>query len=410
MRQILSLIRQNPFFSTVSILGTAVSIAFVMVVYMVYDIQTANLSPEVHRDRMVYSSYGYSYRRADHSNSNTGMSYRTAHAIFDGLPGAETVTYLGPDYILYCGPSLSQGMRRTVRRVDLNYWRVYDIPLVAGRLFSKEEFEACRDVVVIGERLAREAFGSAEEAVGKSYFVNFRPTRIVGVTRDVSSLFTFAFGEVWMPYSTQTANIGSEGLRGEFKAMALTRPGVSTTELKGQIERSLARFNETLTEYKLELPDLSTYRERQFFRSDTLSPVVTCVILGLILLLVPAINVSGLISSQMSRRMAELAVRKAYGADRITLIVQLLRENLALALVGALVGFLLSCLFLWMGKDWMLGYGAPDANFEVSVWLFFRPAVFVAVLVVCLLFNLLSVFIPAWNATRRPIAEVLGGE
>lgn len=49
-------------------------------------------------------------------------------------------------------------------------------------------------------------------------------------------------------------------------------------------------------------------------------------------------------------------------------------------------------------------------EFDVSVWLFLRPAVFVAVLVVCLLFNLLSVFIPAWHATRRPIAEVLGGE
>lgn len=410
MRQILSLIRQNPFFSTVSILGTAVSIAFVMVVYMVYDIQTANLAPEVHRDRMVYSSYGYSYRRADHSNSNTGMSYRTAHAIFDGLPGAETVTYLGPNHILYCGPSPSQGMRRTVRRVDLNYWRVYDIPLVAGRLFSKEEMEACRDVAIIGERLAREAFGSAEEAVGKSYFVNFRPTRIVGVTRDVSSLFTFAFGEVWMPYSTQTANTGSEGLRGEFEAMAVARPGVSLAELKGQIEHSLARFNETLTEYKLELPDLSTYRERQFFRSDTLSPAATCILLGLILLIVPAINVSGLISSQMSRRMAELAVRKAYGASRATLLTQLLRENLVLALAGALLGFLLSCLFLWAGKEWMLGYGASDTHFEVSPMLFFRPVVLAVVLAVCLLFNLLSVFVPAWNATRRQVAEVLGGE
>lgn len=410
MKQILALIRQNPFFSTVSILGTAVSIAFVMVVYMVYDIQTANLAPEVHRDRMVYSSYGYYYRRADHSDSNTGMSYRAAYAVFAGLPGAETVAYLGPDYILYCGPSPSQGMRRTVRRVDLNYWQVYDIPLVAGRLFSTEEMEACRDVVVIGERLACEAFGTAEEAVGKNYFVNFRPMRIVGVTKDVSSLFTFAFGEVWMPYSTQSADTRAEGLRGAFDVVALVKPGVSTMELKEQIEHSLARFNETLTEYKLELPDLSTYTERQFFRSDMMTPAVTCIMLGLILLIVPAINVSGLISSQMSRRMAELAVRKAYGADRITLIVQLLRENLALALVGALIGFLLSCLFLWIGKDWMLGYGAPDANFEVSIWLFFRPTVFVAVLVVCLLFNLLSVFIPAWNATRRPIAEVLGGE
>ena len=62
MEQILALIRQNPFFSAVSVIGTAVSITFVMVIYMVYDIQTADLAPESHRSSMVYSSYGYSYR------------------------------------------------------------------------------------------------------------------------------------------------------------------------------------------------------------------------------------------------------------------------------------------------------------------------------------------------------------
>ena len=410
MKQILALIRQNPFFSVVSIIGTAVSITFVMVIYMVYDIQTANIAPESYRDRMVYSSYGYSYRKSDRSNSNTGMSYQAVNAIFKDLPGAEVVTYLGPSYMRYCGASPEQGMRRTVRQVDLNYWRVYDIPVLAGRLFSAEEFDACRDVVVVGEQLAREAFGTAEAAVGKNYFVNFKPKRIVGVTKDVSSLFMFAYGELWTPYSTETAGLNSEGLLGNFEAVALTGPGVGKEELKQQIERSLARFNETLTEYKLELPDLSTYTERQFFRNDTVSPAVTCILLGLILLIVPAINVSGLISSQMSRRMAELAVRKAYGASRYTLMMQLLRENLALAFVGTLLGFILSCLFLWLGKDWMLGDGAPGANFDVSIWLFLRPTVFLAVLFVCLLFNLLSVFIPAWHATNRPIAQVIGGE
>ena len=107
--------------------------------------------------------------------------------------------------------------------MDLNYWRVYDIPLVAGRLFSTEEFDACRDVVVIGEQLAREAFGSAEAAIGKNYFVNFRPKRIVGVTKDVSSLFTFAYGELWMPYSTRDSGLGSEGY-GRFEAVALSSP------------------------------------------------------------------------------------------------------------------------------------------------------------------------------------------
>lgn len=105
MEQILALIRQNPFFSAVSVIGTAVSITFVMVIYMVYDIQTADLAPESHRSSMVYSSYGYSYRKSDHSNSNTGMSYRAVNAIFAELPGAELVTYLGPTYLRYCGDS-----------------------------------------------------------------------------------------------------------------------------------------------------------------------------------------------------------------------------------------------------------------------------------------------------------------
>ena len=94
MKQILALIRQNPFFSAVSVIGTAVSITFVMVIYMVYDIQTADLAPESHRSSMVYSSYGYSYRKSDRSNSNTGMSYRAVNAIFKELPGAEFGTYL----------------------------------------------------------------------------------------------------------------------------------------------------------------------------------------------------------------------------------------------------------------------------------------------------------------------------
>lgn len=74
-------------------------------------------------------------------------------------------------------------MRRTVRQVDLNYWRVYDIPLVAGRLFSTEEFDACRDVVVIGEQLAREAFGSAEAAIGKIICSTFALSALSGSPR-----------------------------------------------------------------------------------------------------------------------------------------------------------------------------------------------------------------------------------
>ena len=61
------------------------------------------------------------------------------------------------------------------------------------------------------------------QAIGKSYFVGFRPKRVVGVTEDVSSLFTFAYGEVWVPYYTKDPAWGSEGLRGGFEAMVLCK-------------------------------------------------------------------------------------------------------------------------------------------------------------------------------------------
>ena len=178
IRQAFSLLRQNPFFSTVSIIGTAVSIAFVMVVYMVYDIQTANIRPESHRDRMVYSSYGYSYRKADHSNANTGMSYQAACRIFADLPSAELVTYMSYTTMEYCGVSPEKGQRCQNRRVDLNFWRLYDIRFVAGRPFDQQEFDACADVVVI----AGDIFDNAWEAVEE-------PEQIAAVLRGIRSRY-----------------------------------------------------------------------------------------------------------------------------------------------------------------------------------------------------------------------------
>lgn len=414
-KQSVALMRQNRFFSVVTILGTAVSIAFVMVVYMVYDISTANIAPEVHRDRMIHSGSGYSYCTANHGNANTGMSLGVVRQLFDSLPGAELVTYAPASRMVYAGATATTGSRRLLSLVDLNYWKLYDIRFLAGRTFTREEFDANRDVIVISEYIARSEFGSAAEAVGKNLFVNFRPLRVVGVTEDVSSLFSWAFSELWRPYDSQDLGDVSqnEGLRGSFTAIVLRRPDVSSDEMKAGIEASLQRFNGGLREFTLELNDITTVTERSFFRDFAASPAIIFVMLGLIMLVVPAINISGLISSQMTRRLSELGIRKAYGASSRGLVMQLMMENLLLSLAGALVGFLLSCLLMVLTKDWLLASGTYLASIEqhhVSIFLFLRPRVFLCVFAVCLLFNLMSVFIPAWNATRRNIITTLKGE
>ena len=69
--QAFNLIRQNPFYATISIIGTAVTIAFVMVVVMIYDFRTMDMAPESDRSDMMYTGSGMTYRKLDHTNQNS---------------------------------------------------------------------------------------------------------------------------------------------------------------------------------------------------------------------------------------------------------------------------------------------------------------------------------------------------
>ena len=63
IKQAIHLIRQNPFYSLITIIGTAVTIAFVMVVVMIYEFRTANIAPESHRSRVMYTDTGVNMKK-----------------------------------------------------------------------------------------------------------------------------------------------------------------------------------------------------------------------------------------------------------------------------------------------------------------------------------------------------------
>ena len=76
-KQAWQLMKQNRFFSAVYIIGTGLAISMVMVLAVVYHIRTANIAPEVHRDRMAYInqiSYVYNEGKGTY-NSSLGIRY-----------------------------------------------------------------------------------------------------------------------------------------------------------------------------------------------------------------------------------------------------------------------------------------------------------------------------------------------
>ena len=131
----------------------------------------------------------------------------------------------------------------------------------------------------------------------------------------------------------------------------------------------------------------------------------------IILLIVPAVNLSGLTLSRMRKRLSEIGVRKAFGAPRRDLMIQVLSENMLYSLLGGVLGLILSYgATFFLGSmlfsiDFM-GNGVTDLR-TMCMDLLFDPVVFLLAFFACFALNLLSAAIPAWRVTRTNIVDAI---
>jgi len=410
-KQAWQIMKQNPFYSFISILSTAVTIAFVMAAYMAYDLNSSDLAPEGNRTRLVYSANEYSYRTKDHGNANSGLSHQTAKALIENIPSAEITSIHMPNRPFTCealGGEGSKGRKRG-RFVDRNWWMLFNYEFISGRAFSEEEYEARRNVVVVTERLAREMFQSTD-IVGREMLISYEPYTICGVVKNVSSQFVVAYADFWANYLSQKdierTGYGSEYIAGGTRFIALARKG-KVEDVKKEINRNLEQFNETLRETTLEL-EPETHNEYVFSDLLGISPTLFYSLLACIFLIIPAVNISGLISSMLDKRYEEIGIRKVYGASKVTIISQFLSENLLLVFIGGIIGIFLSFLIIYFFSSWLLGVSvAYTSSLNLSWWMLFRPSVFIAAFLGCLLFNLLSILVPVWYTSNKNIVDTL---
>ena len=429
--QAVRLIKQNPFYSLVAIVGTAVTIAFVMVVIMIYEFRSADMAPETDRSRLIYTDTGVTMQK-DGTNRRQGMNRWPYEAIFANLPGVEDDTWYAALIKGTCSlPASFDRHNYYVKSVAPNWFSFFEYDFIAGRPFTQAEYDLTRSAfqkvdsqykseaavmnpdyrcVVVAERVARQFFGSAEEAVGKTLLVNFLPATVVGVVADVSSIFQAAYAEIFQPF---TLAYGKLGFRTENRlGIIKLAPNTSVEEVRREVERRELIYNEQQTESQFKMQNLYTHTEYTFFRGSSVNPHLVYILLILVLLGVPAISISGLMNAQMQGRLSEIAIRKAYGASNVSIIGHFFAEGLLNTLIGGALGVVLSYALVSLGRVWLLGNGISNLSaISVDISMALRLDLFVLVLLVCLVFNLLAVLLPATLAVRRNIVVTLkGGE
>ena len=437
-RQALALIREERLFSGIYIVGTALAIAFTMVMAVVYYIKLAPIYPEPNRARTVYFE-GLCIEADNGGKGQTGFSSKAFEEWFLNSPNIE-----------YCSPTLlAAGTGKTLGKchtfvvrgkddyvdvvrneVSADYFKIYEYDFVSGRAFTSKEVDDNEKVCVISDALAERLFGKGVEAVGKTVEMESGPeVRVVGVFRGGSQLAPDSYADIIYPLLNGVVmGIPYQGL---YSIVATVKDDDHLRALKQELDDVAARTQqahpEVLDEFnfgegvkkKLVLTkDLETHPMhvlRTYNRDGVFGAVTGWQLVKhyagilFVLLFVPALNLCGIVAGRMERRSAEMAVRKTFGARRSTLLSQVVAENLVLTTIGGIIGLVLSWLAIYGMRREILGMFFDNSTLStapvVEGEMLFAPTLFVGAFAAILLLNLLAAVVPAWWSLRKPIVE-----
>jgi len=419
-KQAWTMMRQNKLFTSIYVAGTGLSIAFTMVLFIIYYVKFAPVYPEYNRDRMLVINYSaIAEEGAEKWNScGGGVSPKIAGLVKD-LPhldhvGMAVIDTWSENTILL--PQSNEQLGVTPGFVDAGFWQVFTFQFLSGKPFDEATVEAERPIAVLSESLAKRIFASTD-VVGKHFSFNGKDMQVIGVVADVSGTTPATAANLYIPLYYGGENRPSQydaGLRGNV-AIYMTATSKDDLEtLRTEVIDVLNRYDQEDKQWAhfwMDQPDVwwkSTFRDTCSSAPDIASIVRSVLYMLLALLFIPAMNLCGMISSRMDERMSELGVRKTYGATNASLISQVLTENLLLTSVGGLVGLALAYLIAMTGGDWIYHLfdnfvwgDAMPASYTVEM--LFNPTLFLTVFGLCVFLNLISALVPTILTLRHSI-------
>jgi predicted permease len=216
--------------------------------------------------------------------------------------------------------------------IDERYFGTMQLPILAGRNIEPADRDESRRVAVITQTMAQRFWpGRPDDAIGKEFRTRWAgdPWRIVGVVADY---------KVDTPGESPKSYIHLPLGRKESFGNYIVRTTVPAATLVTAMQKELRVIDPELI-----FLDRGTLRELANVR---LFPVRAGAWLigafGALALIVASIGLYGVIGYSVSRRVREIGIRKALGAQPSQLIGMVLGEGMTLVAVGGVIGALLA--------------------------------------------------------------------
>jgi len=414
LKQAWQMLKEDKVISIITILGTALAITMTMVIILTQRIKTTNIGPEVNRERTMYIQY-YKEKSKNSVNINP-VSISNYKQYLNQLTVPEKVSLISKGQIYVCLEGSDVYYKADIRYTDATYWNIYSFSFLTGKPFSVEEFQSGVSVVVISQSIAQKLFNGTNEALGKTLILNKKPYKVIGIVKDVSTLCNKAYAQIWIPYTSDSQY--NDPNTNSYEVVVLAKNKSDFSKIKTEVRRSEMANNPERN--NKEVSFIGPFSGEELLIKvgnmdnsdpDLLKGNLRYYLTLAVLLLIPAINLSGFSMFKIISRTSEIGIRKAYGAGKKTILMQVLYENFLTSIIGGIIGLALSSVAVNLVKDKLFAQDSWELQFlgenTIPVSAFVSPWIFFYVILACILLNLLSSGIPAWRASRLEIAEAI---
>jgi ABC-type antimicrobial peptide transport system permease subunit len=393
-------IRQNKMYALFCIAGTALTFIFVVLVIQLVYIFANNYPPMTNADRIIRL---VAFQDTDGKDIPGEIRYTATNAFLENVKGFDNISLYHSNYIAvmvngYFNPAWT-GF------VNAGFWKVYDFDFLYGRPFTNEECTNRRPVAIITENMSK-SFFNTENGTGKTITFQGNDYEIVGIVKNISyfSMPTQEECTIWVPYLFD--KFIPNGTY-KYTIDMLAPPSVPINEAKENVSKAVHYYFENKN-IKVDFPaqkvktlkEIQTTKERDMLRYGGMTALF-------LLLLIPALNILSLGNAHTNNRAEEIALRRTFGAGRLSSFMQIMTENFLLVAVGSIAGLLLSMPTITVLQRIIMGDSIME-NISLVGQIDYA-VIFAGVLPAVFIFSLLSGGLPAYLISKRNIALVLKG-